>query len=125
MRDGDCVVGQQTPEATWLSLRMTPTSLRAFAENSLIPVCAQPVSVNGGLLPPKESAEISRRGHEMTERYEFDRFKYAEEKAHELYSSGRKFKMTVKFDVSYVEDGETYVHNVFIVRDLGPRPGRG
>lgn len=61
----------------------------------------------------------------MVERYEFDRFKYAEEKAHELYSSGRGFQMTVEFDVSHVEDGETYVYDVFVVEDLGPRPGRG
>lgn len=54
------------------------------------------------------------------ETWEYDRFKYAEEAAHLLYRAGRLFKMTVEFDVSHVEDGETYVYDVFVVEDLGP-----
>lgn len=48
----------------------------------------------------------------------FSRFKYAEEFAYGLYCDGKKFTMTVEFDVVHIEPGEEdepYVYDDFIV----------
>lgn len=46
----------------------------------------------------------------------FDRWKYAEEAAHELVRKKLPFQLTARYDVEHEEDGETYVHDDFVLK---------
>lgn len=57
----------------------------------------------------------------LPNRYEFDRFKYAEEEAHRRDKEGRLWVMHRGPDETIHEDGETYVNPVYVV-EFGPLP---
>lgn len=50
------------------------------------------------------------------------RWKYAEEHAKDLIDKGHLIRVTVRPDVRHVDDGDVYIHDEFIVEDLGARP---
>lgn len=49
---------------------------------------------------------------------EFDRFKYAEEHAHQLDRDGKRFVFTNDPDATYDEFGETYKMSFYTVEEV-------
>lgn len=85
-------------------------------------------SLSGGLIAEKRFPKIDPTLAEAwlveggwvrllytTHEKKFDRWKYAEEAAHDLVRKKIPFTLTVAYDVAHEDDGETYTYDDFIL----------